>query len=95
MGGTCGPTGSSVGWVVGSVGSLGLTPAALVEPIAVAVHLEDVDVMGETVEERAGQAFGAEHLGPFVERQVGGDQGGAAFIALAEHLEQKLGAGLG
>ena len=51
--------------------------------------------MGETVEERAGQAFGAEHLGPFVERQIGGDQGGTAFIALAEHFEQQFGAGLG
>ena len=92
---TCGPTGSSVGWVVGSVCRRSLTPAALIEPIAVAVHLEDIDVMGEAVEERAGQAFEAEHLGPFVEWQVGGDQGGAAFIALAEHLEQQLGAGLG
>ena len=46
-GGTCGPTGSSVGWVVGSVSSRGLTPAALVEPVAVTVHLEDVDVVGE------------------------------------------------
>ena len=81
-----------MGWVVGSVCRWGLTAAALVEPVAVSVHLEDVDVMGETVEERAGQAFEAEHLGPFVKRQVGGDQGGAAFIALAEHLEQKLGA---
>ncbi len=42
-----------MGWVVGSVSSRGLTPAALVEPIAVAVHLEDVDVMGEAVEDRA------------------------------------------
>ncbi len=57
MGGTCGPTGSSVGWVVGSVSSRGLTPAALVEPIALAVHLEDVDVVGEAVEQRPG------HLG--------------------------------
>ena len=81
--------------MVGSVSRRGLTPAALVEPIAVAVHLEDVDVMGEAVEQRAGQAFGAEHLGPFVERQVGGDQGRAALVALAEHLEQEFGSGLG
>ena len=39
---TCGPTGSSVGWVVGSVRRRGLTPAALVEPVALAIHLEDV-----------------------------------------------------
>ena len=93
-GGTCGPTGSSVGWVVGSVRRRGLTPAALVEPVALAIHLEDVDVVGEAVEESAGEALGAEHLGPFVEGQIGGDQGRAPLVALAEHLEQQLGAGL-
>ena len=94
-GGTCGPTGSSVGWVVGSVRRRGLTPAALVEPVALAIHLEDVDVVGEAVEESAGKPLGAEHLGPFVEGQIGGDQGRAPLVALAEHLEQELGTGLG
>ena len=82
-GGACGPTGSSVGWLVGSVGSRGLTPAALVEPIAVAVHLKDVDVVGEAVEECTGEPLRTEHLGPFVEGQIGGDQGRAALVALA------------
>ena len=50
--------------------------------------------MGEAIEERAGEALGAEHLGPFVEGQIGGDQGRAPLVALAEHLEQQLGAGL-
>ena len=50
--------------------------------------------MGQTVEERAGQTFLAERGGPLVERQVRGDDGGAAFIALADQLEQQLGAGL-
>ena len=69
-----------MGWVVGSVSSRGLTPAALVEPVAVTVHLEDVDVVGEAIEERAGEALGAEHLGPFVEGQIGGDQGRAPLV---------------
>ena len=87
-------TGSSVGWVVGSVRRRGLTPAALVEPVALAIHLEDVDVVGEAVEESAGKPLGAEHLGPFVEGQIGGDQGRAPLVALAEHLEQELGTGV-
>ena len=89
-----GPRGQAwAGWSVQlAVG--GLTPAALVEPVAVTVHLEDVDVVGEAIEERAGEALGAEHLGPFVEGQIGGDQGRAPLVALAEHLEQQLGAGL-
>ena len=84
-----------MGTVVGSLGGWVSTLAALVEPIAVAVHLEDVDVVGEAVEERAGEPLGAEYLGPFVEGQVGGDQGRAPLVALAEHLEQELGSGLG
>src|SRR5258707_12629546 len=34
-----------------------------------------------------------EHAGPLVERQIAGDDGGAALVALAEDLEQQLGAG--
>jgi len=64
------------------------------EAVAVAVHLEDVDVVGELVENGAGQAFGTEHAGPLVERQVAGDDGRTALVALGEHLEQQLGAGL-
>ena len=66
---------------------------ALPEPIAVTVHLEDVDVMGEAVEEGTGQALGTEHAGPLVERQIAGDDHRAPLVALAEHLEQQLGTG--
>ncbi len=62
VGGTCGPSGSS-GWR--SVG-LGFG-FALLEPEALAVHLEDMDVMGQAVEERAGEAFRSKDLGPFIE----------------------------
>ena len=50
--------------------------------------------MCQPVEQRAGQAFGTERLGPLVERQVAGDQRRAAFIALRDQLEQQLGTGL-
>ena len=50
--------------------------------------------MGEPVEQGAGEPFGAEDLGPFLEGQVRGYQGRAALVALAEHLEEQLGAGL-
>ena len=48
---------------------------ALVEPVAVAVHLQDVDMVGETIQQRPGQAFGTEHLCPLIERQIGCHQG--------------------
>src|ERR1700759_4670614 len=66
---------------------------ALFKAIAVAVHLEDVDVMCQPVEQRAGQPLGAEHASPFVKRQIGSDDSGAALVALAEDLEQELSAG--
>ena len=68
---------------------------ALVEPIAVAVHLQDMDMVCEAVQQGSCQALRAEHLGPLIEGKIAGQQGGAAFVTLAEHLEQELGAGLG
>lgn len=73
----------------------GFSRLALCQAIAFAVHLEDVDVMGQPVEKGAGQAFRAEGFRPFVEWQVAGDHGGAALIALRDQLEQQLGPGLG
>jgi len=87
--------GSSLELVVALLSGLWLALAslALFEPIAVAVQFEDVDVVGQSVEQRTGQPLGPEHAGPLVEWQIAGDDGGAALIALAEDLEQELGAG--
>src|SRR6202040_581263 len=86
---------SSLGFVVARLSGLWLALAslALFEPIAVAVQFEDVDVVGQSVEQRTGQPLRPEHAGPLVEWQIAGDDGGAALIALAEDLEQELGAG--
>ena len=72
----------------------GVLSAAL-EAVAVAVHLQDMHVVGETIQQRAGEPFRAEHVGPLVEGQVGGDQDGAPFVALAEDLEEQFRAGGG
>ena len=69
-------------------------PAAL-EAVALAVHLQDVDVVGEPVQQRAGEALRAEDLGPFVEGQIGGHHDGAPLVALAEDLEEEFRAGGG
>src|SRR6266480_3909137 len=63
---------------------LALALFALFESVAVAVHFQDVNVVGQPIEQRAG---------PLVERQIGSDDGGAALVALAEDFEQELGAG--
>ena len=41
---------------------------ALVETAAVAVHLQDMNVVCEPVQQRPSQALGTEHLGPLIER---------------------------
>jgi hypothetical protein len=46
--------------VVGGFAVFGLTlaPLALFEPVAVAVHFQDVDVVGQAVEQGTGQPLG-------------------------------------
>ena len=41
-----------------------------------------------------GEALAGEDRGPFLEGQVGGDEGGAVLVALARHVEQQLASGL-
>jgi len=42
--------------------------------------------MDEPIQQGPGQPLGAQHLGPFVEGQVAGDPGGAAFVTETEDL---------
>ena len=95
VGGPCGPTGQP--WPRRLIRRFwGFPPffLALVETIALAVHFQDMNMVGQAIQQCPGQAFGAEHLGPLIERQIAGHQGGATLVALAEDLEQKFGAGL-
>ena len=66
----------------------------MLEAVAVPIHLQDVDMVGETIEEGSGKPFRAKDLGPLVEGQVGGYQDRASLLALAEHLEEQLGPSL-
>ena len=52
-------------------------------------------MVGEPVQQRAGEALRAEDLGPFVEGQIGGHHDGAPLVALAEDLEEEFRAGGG
>src|SRR3954447_529645 len=77
------------------LGGRGTLPLfALLEPITLAIHLQDVDVMREPVEQRAGEPLGGKDAGPFVKGQIAGHQGRAALVALTEHLKQQFGAAL-
>ena len=51
---------------------------------------QNVDMVGEAVEESSGEPLRAKHLGPLVEGQVGGNQDRSSLVALAEHLEEQI-----
>ena len=54
----------------------------LLEAEAVAVELKDVDVVGQAVEERAGQPLGSEDRRPFVKGKIRGNEGRGTLVAL-------------
>ena len=47
---------------------------ALLEAVALAVHLQDVHMVGESVQQRTGQPLRAQHFGPLLKGQVAGHQ---------------------
>jgi hypothetical protein len=53
---------------------MGAFASALPEAVAVAVHLQDVDMMGKPIEQGAGEPFRSKHFGPFLKRQIAGDE---------------------
>jgi hypothetical protein len=50
----------------------------LSQAIAVAIHIEDADVVGHAVEQGAGEPLASKGFCPFVEGQIAGDQRRAA-----------------
>ena len=61
---------------------------ALIEPVAFTVHFQDVQVVGQPVQQRACETLCAEGFCPIVEREIAGYQCRAAFVALRDELEQ-------
>jgi len=49
-----------------------------------------MNVMGQPVEQRTGEPLGPQDRCPVLKGQVRCDDGGAALVALREHLEQEL-----
>ena len=62
----------------------------MLEALALPVHFEYVDVVGEAVQQCAVQEHRSEDLGPLVEGQVGREQDVASLIALGEYLGEAL-----
>src|SRR5512133_3811757 len=68
------------------------TPGSgLCQAVALAVHAQDMNMMREPVEQRAGQTLRAEDRSPFLKRQVRCDDGRAVLVALARANRRLLG----
>src|SRR5271165_5850122 len=78
----------------GNPASLGLSSFLrlhrLPEAVALAVHLEDLRVVGEAVQKRRGHPLALEDLVPLAEGQVARHQDAGALVAVGEHPEQEL-----
>src|SRR5512144_3274799 len=78
----------------GKPGSLGLaTPLCLhrlPEPIALAIHLENVAVVAEAIQESRRHPFTLEDLPPLAERQVARNQDAPPLVPDGEHPELQL-----
>ena len=87
-------TATSSGWewcrlIVSSIAGrpqVGEHPA-LLEPVALSIHLQVVNAVRGVVQQSTGQPLRAEDLGPLVRRQTGGDQDRASFVALSQDLK--------
>jgi hypothetical protein len=72
----------------------GSIPFAFFQPVALAVHLQDVHVKGEPTQWGTSETLAAQHLGPFVEGQIAGDHRCTGLVAMTEDLKPHLGSRL-
>ena len=62
----------------------------LAEAVAFTVHLKDFAVVRQPVQERSCHPLALEHLLPFAEGQVAGDEQAGPLVAIGEDLEQQF-----
>ena len=78
---------------LGGVGALGKTGSRLLQPPALAVELEQVSVVHQTVEQRRDDDDIAEQGGPVIEWSVGSDDGGTFLIAAHQDIGELVASG--
>src|SRR3954468_5499027 len=79
----------------GSGSFAGALLEAVAEAPALGAGVDDVGLVGDAVNDGLGQAGVGEDLGPFAEREVGGDDQAAAFVAFGDDLKDELGGARG
>jgi hypothetical protein len=66
----------------------------LLEPVALAVQLQNMNMMGEAIEQRAGQTLIAEDARPFLESKIGCYDRRPVFVTLADFSGVRRSSGL-
>jgi hypothetical protein len=68
---------------------------SVLEAPAVVSGLDDIEVVGQSIEQRGRHLGVAEHTWPFAEGEISGDDDRSALLESADKVEQELTAGLG
>ena len=68
---------------------------AAFEAPAVVAGLDDIAVVGQSIEQRGRHLGVAEHTRPFTEGEIGSDDDGGALVETADEVEEQLTTGLG
>ena len=61
---------------------------AFVQSVTLPLHFDDMDAMGESIQQRTGKPLIAEDLWPFTKGEIGGDDQRGAFVALGEKAKE-------
>jgi hypothetical protein len=64
------------------------SPLGVLEPVALALGLQNVAAVREPVQRRACEPFAAENVGPVLEGQVGRDDQAVAFVRGGDDVEE-------
>src|SRR5215468_11502612 len=67
----------------------------LLAPVGLAVESVDLGMMNEAIDEGDDAGSVGEHLVPFDERTVGGDERARLFVAAGDELEEEVGVAVG
>jgi len=67
-----------------------LAAFGFLQQIAFAIGFEDVDAVGQPVQQGSDQTLAAQQFSPLIEGQIGGHDQAGAFVGPTHHVEEQL-----
>ena len=65
------------------------------QPVTHSIGFENMDAVGQAIQQRAGQSLVAQHFRPVFEGDIGGNDQAGSFIGSADHVEYAFRLSLG